>query len=278
MNKETALMDLENGRQRMVSVTFWRCPQCGHLDEYRFWHSTTADGIKMCKCYVCQSEHPCDSFSRSKGRRRAVRCGQCSTDVTFTSNSNGIGLICPKCKNYAALRHGRHYVNADIVADPTWNPALVARAQDVDNELKFALCLTRKDLAVVRLLQADAMKEESGFMFFHAEGQKAAFLLDGSAQQYLGYIIWSDTPPFSQDPNPYPVLRQIFVIPVARRRGVASRAFKYWVEHYAAKVNDDFGVESPNEKTWGVLVKAGYAVEEGDEVLCEKCFILSGGW
>jgi hypothetical protein len=54
---------------------------------------------------------------------------------------------------------------------------------------------------------------------------------------------------------------------------------QWWVDHYAVKVNERFGVESPIGNMMGLLVKSGHSVREEEGVrFAQQCFYLQSGW
>jgi len=252
--------------KRTAYFDFFRCPGCGHCQE-----SILSGPDNMAPCYGCDREYPKDSFGTTKVRRSIAECHECGTNVSLTSSNygfSGIGWICPQCNNYVAVGYGRHIVNPRKALNPKWNSPIHKRVEGVDKNKVFLRCRTKKDFLVVRLLQVAAKAEDSRLMFVRDEDQDAGLYIDTARRKYLGFIVWS-----VGDGNA--VLRQIFIAPDERRKGLAARLVSFWVEHYADKISDTFGIEAPNERALNLHVKLGHAIIEGDSVKGTKCFFVS---
>ena len=225
----------------------------------------------MAPCYGCNSEYPKGSFGTARVRRLIAECQECGKDVSLTPSNYslaGIGWICVHCGNYVAVDYGMQIVNPRKALNPKWNPAIHKRAERVGENSVFLRCRTKKDFLVVRLLQVTAKAEDSRFMFVRDTDQDAGLYFDTARRKYLGFIVWSVG-------DGHAVLRQIFIVPDERRKGLAAKLVSFWVERYADKVSNTFGIEDPNEKSQNLHVKLGHAIIEGDSVKGLKCFFVS---
>jgi len=118
-------------------------------------------------------------------------------------------------------------------------------------------------------LQVLAKHEESGFLFGEQSEHEAGLLLrESDSERYVGYLIWTEE-------DDAAIVRQIFIKPEERRQGLAAAALQFWVERFGG-VPQRFGVESPNERTLGLLVKLGYARRQNGGVIGDKCFFVRG--
>ncbi|MFQ6071332.1 MAG: GNAT family N-acetyltransferase [Methanosarcinales archaeon] len=114
-----------------------------------------------------------------------------------------------------------------------------------------------------------AKKEDTGFLYIREKEQKAGLVFDIKKQKHIGFIGWTE--------GENAILRQIFIVKDERLKGYGTKLLKFWVENFAIKINNKFGVESPNEKSQKLLVKLGYAKIEGEYIKGIKCFFVSGG-
>jgi GNAT superfamily N-acetyltransferase len=248
----------------MTSVEFYRCSQCEHLQEVIFG----TDG--MFECFGCHQHFHKEAFHAAKVQRAVVECRHCSVQVSLTPSNlalTGVGYICQSCNNFVAVRYGRQSVDPTVVLDLAWNPTLQARGEPVHNALQFIRCRTKKDLLVVRLMQVMAKEEDERFLFVREDEHTVGLYCDFSGGSYIGFILWTVT-------DGHAVLRQVFVAPEERRKGLAARLISFWVTHYADTVNATFGIESPNDKALRLHIKLGHAVRDGDSIRGVKCFFV----
>lgn len=244
-------------------IDFYRCPNCGHCQESIFYGPD-----EMTECFHCNKRFRARKFLLAKVQRPVVECGRCGASVSITeSNSNivGIGYLCPACQSYVAVEYGRRMVHPLHVLELDWNPTIRRRGERVDDGLLFTRCRTKKDYLVVQLLQVMAKKENPRFMFVRERAQFAGLYFDAEKLKYLGFLVWTVT-------GKHAVLRQIFIVPHERRKGLAERLVVFWVERYADRVNDTFGIEGPNEKALKLHEKLGHVRIEGESVKGLKCF------
>jgi hypothetical protein len=253
--------------KKTTYLEFYRCPGCGHTQETIFWGAH-----KKAECFSCHEKFPKDAFALTKVRRVVAECRECGADVPFTPNNYGfagLGYICSECGNYVAVSYGMRTIDPSEALKPAWNPTMRERGERVDGTLVFTNCRSKKDYLIVKLLQAMAKEEESSFMFVRDDEHSVGILLDAMTGKYLGFVAWNVS-------GQHAVLRQIFIVPDERRKGLASRMVTFWVEHYADKVSEKFGIESPNEKAVSLHTTLGHVRIEGDSVIGVKCFRVVG--
>jgi GNAT superfamily N-acetyltransferase len=118
-------------------------------------------------------------------------------------------------------------------------------------------------------MQAMARDERVTFMVPCLQEQRCDLLFHIPRRVILGYILWSND-------GTEATLRQIFVLPSERRRGIAASILRFWVTNYADPIGARFAAESPNEKSFALLVKLGYATEDRDRTDQTKCFFVTG--
>lgn len=254
-------LSIERGR-----VPFLVCPHCAARSE-----SLLQDAKGLLVCNRCQSHAAVDAFVVLQLDRRIAVCAGCRSRIPLTPDyAAALGFLCPRCRNYVALHYGRGAVQPRLVLDVRWNPDLRPRARRVIGGLRFVLCRSKRDETVLNALQVRAKAEEPSFRFGRLDQHEAALLLVGSGKgRYAGYIVWTV--------DAHAVLRQIFIFPRERRRGLARAAMMYWAVNHAEPVASRFGIESPNKKSMNLLVRLGYAKRAGRRVVGDKCFFVLGG-
>jgi GNAT superfamily N-acetyltransferase len=247
----------------LAYLDFFRCPGCGHCQESICW---SADN--MATCYGCDRQYPKESFGTAKVKRVVAECQECGSAVSLTPRNfciNGIGWMCSKCGNYVAVTYGVQAVQPGVALNPKWNPTIRKRADPVDRNIVLLRCRTKKDFLIVRLLQLAAKAEDPRFMFVRGEDQEGGLYFDTANRKYLGFIVCSED-------DEHAVLRQIFIVPEERRKGLAEKLVTFWVKNYADRLNTTFGIEAPNEIAMNLHIKLGHAVREGGAVRGLKCF------
>jgi hypothetical protein len=256
------VLKVEGSRSRRVGeVTFYRCPECGDCQEVLL---PNQDNIA--ECFTCDKSNPASAFAAVKKKRVIAQCAGCGDDVAFTSSYIGIiGPLCPKfeCANYVAVCYGNSFFEPKIVLDPSWNRGLCARTEPLAPGLLFARCTSKKDYTVLRVLQVLAKQDDSRFNFASPEEHHAAIYLDSKRQKYIGFVIWTE--------SETAVMRQLFVVRDERRNGYASKLFTFWAQHYAKRLNADFGIEGPNEASTNLLLKLGHVRIEGSDLVGVDC-------
>jgi len=103
-------------------------------------------------------------------------------------------------------------------------------------------------------MQLMAKKEDTGFLYIREKEQRAGLVFDVKKGNYVGFLVWTE--------NKHAILRQIFIIKDERKK--VTSLLEFWIRNFADKINDKFGVESPNEKFQKILKGI-------------KCFFVSSG-
>ena len=199
-------------------------------------------------------------------------CANCGRDVALipsTFGMAGLGFICGDCSNYVAVLYGNRFVNPRSVLEVKWNPSVIRRGKQVfSTERRFVTCRTAKDFLVLKVLQAVVKEEDGRFLFARPKEQWAGLLLDSKKRKYLGFLVWTE--------GEYAVLRQVFVVEDERRKGHGENLVRFWVEQFADRMHQKFGIESPNEQASRLHLKLGHLKIEGDSYVGIKCFVVSG--
>jgi GNAT superfamily N-acetyltransferase len=249
--------------RKLRSISFYQCPGCGNCQDML---CGGGDGLYL--CFRCQKKFHGQEFKEVRRKRTVVECAGCGREVQLTPSTFGIaglGFICSDCSNYVAVLYGNHFANPSLVLDVGWNPAVCARGEYLSPKgLLFVLCRTMKDFLVLNVLQAIVKEEDSRFLFARPKEHEAGLLLDSKKRQYVGFLVWTE--------NKFAVLRQIFIVEDERRQGHAKKLLKFWVERYADRLHERFGIESPNEKALNLHLKLGHVKLEGDSYTGIKCF------
>ncbi len=261
----TAYPRIAGWRKRKTSLLeFYKCPGCGRAQE-----SLLLDENDSAECFSCNKRFPKVEFGTAKVRRTVVECGNCGADVSMTfSNANmlGIGYICSNCNSFVAVEFGAQLLDPVEVLKQSWNPSVEKHGIPVDNDLTVFKCRTKKEYLIVQLLQILAKEEEKSFRSVTSDGDfSVGLLFDSSKKQLAGSLIWNVE-------WEHAILRQIFIVPDERRRGLAERMVVFWVKEYADKISDRFGIEAPNEKARSLHAKLGHIKIDGDTATGVKCF------
>jgi len=128
---------------------------------------------------------------------------------------------------------------------------------------------TNRELLIVHVMQFLAREEGEPFRSATLEEYQCCLLYHRPLRVFLGFLMWSNG-------DTEATLHQIFVVPRARRKGLAAQFLRFWVREYADQVSDRFAVESPNEKSLGLLVKLGFTTLDPKDVHESKCFLVDG--
>lgn len=250
--------------QRVSSVTFYKCPLCGDC-----YDLLTPDQKGLAQCFACNKSSPKTTFDRIKKKTVIVGCAHCGTEVPFVPSTMGlIGPMCSDfaCSNFVAVCYGKAFLEPSTVLDTRWNPGLQSRAQRVAAGLLFARCRSKKDQTVLRLLQVLAKQDDPRFKFGDSNEFRSALCFDARRRKYLGFVIWTE--------SKTAVLRQLFVVRDERRKGIASKMVKFWIENYAKPLGERFGIEGPNEAALKLHVKLGHIKIRGYDAIGVKCHFV----
>lgn len=267
MNKKK--LKLEGWKSKNIgNVGFFQCPYCGHCVEGIYIKENN-----MVKCYKCKKRFHKDKFKIVTLKKPVVICKVCGTEVSLTPGnvdiSGGYSYLCPKCMNHVAIKFKNYVLQPQTVMTLKWNKDIVNRSLQLENNLFFATCKDKKDFLVLRIMQLMAKKERTFFLYIREKEQKAGLVFDIKKQKYIGFAVWTE--------GKNAILRQIFVVKDKRLKGYGTKLLKFWVENFAEKINDRFGLESPTGETLKILVKLGYGKNEGEHIKGIKCFFIGSG-
>lgn len=249
---------------RVASMPFFRCPKCGDCQDI-----ILPNGNGMVECAVCQTRRPKDDFKTVSRKVTIARCARCGQDVPFVPSTMGIvGPLCSsfECSNYVAVAFGKQFFEPKIVLDPIWNRGIVFRAEPIAPGLLVGLCRSKRDQVVLTVLQVFAKQDDDRFKFGDPSEFHSLLCLDSKRRNYIGFLIWTE--------DKTAVLRQIFVVRGERRKGHASSIVSFWVENFANKLADRFGIEEPNESAMKLHAKLGHLKLEGSTAIGVKCHFV----
>lgn len=218
------------------------------------------------ECLACNKSSPRSAFTIVKKKRVIAQCARCGDEVPFVPSTAGIvGPLCSnlECSNYVAVAYANTFVEPALVLDPSWNRGLRGRVERVASDLLLVRCRSTKDYLVLRVLQVLAKQDDPRFKFADPGEHIAALCLDAKRQKYLGFLVWTE--------DKTAVLRQLFVVKDERRKGHASKMVTFWIERFAKKLNEQFGIEGPNEAAVQLHLKLGHVRIEGSDLVGVKC-------
>jgi len=244
-----------------ATFPFLCCPECGDSQDLLF-----PDPNGIVECSACHSRRPSSEYKIVRKKVTVARCARCGKDVPFVPSTTGIvGPRCTDfmCSNYLAVAYGNRFLDPKIVLDPAWNRGLVSRAQPISRGLLFGRCRSKRDHVVLTVLQVLAKQDDDRFKFGEPNEFRSALFFDSKRRKYVGFLIWTE--------DKMAVLRQLFVVKDERRKGYASRTVKFWVEHFANKLGDRFGIEEPNPTAMKLHAKLGHLRLRGSMAIGLKC-------
>jgi GNAT superfamily N-acetyltransferase len=253
--------------KKIVEFALWRCPSCD-----RTWERLSWGADKLAKCQGCEGSFSEDQWRRDATEMREVAvCRNCGSELALTSwtvnMETGCHHVCAACGNVVAVVFADDTLQPKEVLDLRWNSTLFSRSRRLDG-WSFGVCRYKRDYAVARLLNWMARDEDSRFLYGRDQDHKVGVAFDDSG--YFGYVMWTF--------RTLPVLRQIFVLPERQRSGIGTRMVSYWAERFAFPYAEQFGVEDPNEKSMGLLLKLGYFRMDGESIMPVRAFRIPWGF
>jgi hypothetical protein len=251
---------------RSANLNFYRCPECGQVQE-----SIGYESDRLASCYGCGYQTTPEGFSDARVRRQIVLCGACDKAVEIIGRNHSMGgpfYVCHACGNVVAFEYGKRVVSPRDVLRLEWSPQLRKRANDI-GPWRWTVCKSKREHLVVQVLVSLAQADDESFLFPTGREDKAIVCFDNSS--YIGYLLWSDCHSERKESRE-PVLRQVFVRSDWRRKGVAMDLIRTWADRFAFPLAPAFVVESPNEKTIGVLMKLGYLSSDRSD----RCYRWTG--
>jgi GNAT superfamily N-acetyltransferase len=249
--------------RRFARVTFYKCPVCG--DRY---DTLSVDQNGLAKCFACNQSNPETAFAHIK-KRVIARCAHCEAEVPFFPSTMGvIGPMCSDfaCSNYLAVAFGKAFLEPRTVLSTKWNSGLVGRAQRVSAGLLLAYCRSKKDQMVLQMLQVLAKQDDPRLKFADSKEFGSALCFDARRGKYFGFLIGTE--------SKTAVLHQLFVVRDERRKGIASKMVTFWIENYAKRLGERFGIEGPNEAALTLHVKLGHIKVSGSDAIGVKCHFV----
>ena len=257
------VLRVEGSKSRHTAkFPFFCCPECGDSQDLLF-----PDPNGIVECPACHSCRPRSEYKIVRKKISVARCANCGKDVPFVlpSTTGTVGPQCLdfKCSNYLAVVYGNRFLDPKTVLDPAWNRGLTGRAQLISPGLHFARCRAKQDHVALTVLQVLAKQDDDRFKFGDPNEFRSALCFDSKRRRYIGFLIWTE--------DKTAVLRQLFVMKDERRKGHASRMVKFWVEHFANKLGDRFGIEEPNASAMKLHAKLGHLKLRGSTAIGLKC-------
>ncbi len=226
--------------KKVGDVSFLQCPYCKYCFE-----GISINKDNTVKCYKCKRRFNKNKLKMVTLKKPVVICNICETEVSLTPENlgmiGGYSYICPKCMNHVAIKFKNYILQPQTVMKLEWNKNIKKRKKKIENNLFFGLCKDKKDFLVLKIMQLMAKEEDTGFLYIGEKEQKAGLVFDVEKEKYIGFLCWTE--------NKHAILRQIFVMKDERKKGYGTKLLKFWVENFADKISNKFGVESPNEKS-----------------------------
>lgn len=248
--------------RRMGDVFHFKCPYCGGCFE-----SYVNNTCPKCRKIIQRSE-----LKEIFLKKTIVTCSACGAETPLTPERldciGEYGYMCDGCQSFIAIRFRNSILKPQTVIDLKWNKGIKDRALPIANNLFLAICTNEKDFLILKILQLMAKDEES-FLYIQPETQKAGLMFNAEQNMYLGFVVWTE--------EKHAVLRQIFIREDERKRGFGTKLLKFWVETFADKINERFGIENPNALSRKMLISLGCAKVEGQGIKGVKCFFVPSG-
>lgn len=129
----------------------------------------------------------------------------------------------------------------------------------------------KEHLRLASQLNLIARNENDSFRSFRFDVNNPKMYVISEKGTPAGYVYWND---FKEHRNEGRCLRQLFIRDKFRRKGLGSLLVEKTVE-IESKIKK-FVVESPNDKTLGILLKLGYVKEEEDGFVGIRCTFSQG--
>jgi len=260
---ENETLKLEGWKHKyMKDIDFFQCPYCGFDSESIH---PNEEGTR--RCPKCNTRYHYKEMKLVTKKKPVVTCKICGQEVSLTPENidfiGGFSYVCPSCGNHVAIEFKNHILQPSTVMSIGWNKKIIERSKKLNKELLFALCETEKDFLILKIMQLMAKKEQTGFFYVRKEEQRAGIVFDPEQGKYMGFIVGTE--------KEKAILRQIYITKEERFKGHGTKLLRFWVKNFADKINDKFGVESPNGPSQKILVKLGYAKIEGEYIKGVKC-------
>lgn len=220
---------------------------------------------------VPQTDTPRE-FRAREVRRSVATCADCRQAVPLTFSNHRWDrryYICSSCRNIIAVEFGRGVVHPQEILRVTWSPGLVARAERI-GRWRFGVCKTKRDHLVTRML---FLMASGGRGELYLRQRKRASRVRSSQRPKLDRLrILVRKPRYVRGEGAG--ARQIFVKKGHRRKGAGTTMVRRWAERFAFPLARTFGVESPNSRTPGILVRLGYVEEHGEMITGKRCYFV----
>ena len=155
-----------------------------------------------------------------------------------------------------------------------WNPKVIKNAMNIENDLFCLECHDNHHYNIINKLINIGDKEERLPFLPIEPGDNALLIFDPKRELYLGYLTWNFdlneeyckyveweglNKPYYHCNGGGEILRLLYIVKEERRKGYASKLVKFWVENYAMKTHNRFGVEAMIESPIvELLIKLGY--------------------
>jgi hypothetical protein len=219
-------------------------------------------------CNKCKMEYPVKELKEVTKQTEFAICKFCDFPVSLTSDNveyiGNFGYLCPRCFNIVAIKFNENTYQEKDVLNLDWNKSIFKKSIHIQDNLYSVECRTKKDILILKILQAKTKIEDREFLYFKEKEQKACLVFDNEIKKYIGYIVWSEEKNIA-------TLRQIYIVKEERNKKHATKLLKFWVENYADKLNKEFIVESPNNISIKILINLGYAEKEENYFTGKKC-------
>jgi len=237
------------GDDLTTETEVYQCPYCGHEHYFLYASSPETDEVQ---CSSCNKK-----FIHIKSAWKTItvparKCPNCKEIVAITPPNmrmDGAGYLCPGCKHMWYTKRAVEGTELLIMSSEQ-----KSRAGQLDG---FALLEAKneRDLEPVIVLGVMAKEEECSFRVMtptKVNRERFKVFLVANEKEFVGYVLWNV---FSGKP----CVRQIYVRPEFRKKGIASAVFKKFVDAHGHVY-----VESPNAASLRILEKLGYVEKTGE--------------
>lgn len=236
----------------MTAYRFFECPHCGKT-YFSIGTSKTENGVPIYTCSRCLGKLKENEFRKVQKRLVEFLCEKCSGYIPNVSENRcniDRDLLCPKCHQIVA--YGPRPVHVSQVR--AISEDIIRKSQAIRPGLFFIDARSRDERAKLRYLNDIAQQEDIRFRGIQRNFKGHLIF---SEKTLLGYLSWNRTA------DHVPVIRQLFIIPGMRRKGLGTILVRQFVKKTCSDRSDKhppFTVESPNEASMRLIAKLGYEI------------------
>lgn len=237
--------------RKVEMYPFLQCPYCGATC-FSIGTSEAKNDMGIYTCSKCKRKLRESEFREVEKPLVEFLCEKCLGYVPNVSEYRcnvDKDLLCSGCHRIVA--YGPRPVHVSEVR--RISAETVSRGQLVGTDLYLLEAGKKNEHAKLRYLNDLAQQEDTRLLSIQ---KKTRGYIVFSRDKLLGYLTWNRTE------NKIPTIRQLFVIPEMRRKGLGTVLVNHFVKKACFNRSNKyplFLIESPNEASIELLTKLGYA-------------------